>query len=273
MNTLTSCNKERAISFYDRYNVHNQYYVDRANFSVFSIPGRKHGYVCLDDDLKYVYVDKDLKYDDALSELDKNGLLLAKIEKSNINNKMCQIALSQNIRAVEYIPEDMLMGVFIEFDTRYKDSRNKSRDSLIIDAVLGKMESSGISLYEGNVLTPEKYRQSLPERKKASTVFYTGIEKEQYDEDRIEFITYDEDRIEFATIVGKSSPFDGMSYDEVLWSLNCEGDMLKYIPKRCRNRVMCEVALASNNDSKIYVPRKHLKDIEWQRKVRGYTLG
>lgn len=227
----------KAMSFYDDNDLHNQYYIDRGGF----------------------YNQARLVYDITLVTLNKNGLSLKRYGKSDINKKMCQIALCQNINAIKFIPKELLVTILIDFNIRYKNSKNKNRDDLIIDTVLSEIEANELSL---PIMTHEiiNQRTSMTELKKREI---GGFLYTPYDWDQ-----YTREREEFEVIKACDSPFNEMCYEEVMMNLIHDGLLLRHIPAKDRSRNMCKIASKENHMSLEYIPVENLDDVSEYAKKR-----
>lgn len=232
-----------AMKFYDEYEAHNQYYVDRARFNDFysRVGGGYDGSI--------------FNYDKTLLELSKNGLFLKEINDDNINKKMCVIALYQSAQAVKYIPKDLLGEIYVEFDTRRLRSENadRDRDCAVLGAIMKEITDRGLAIHK--VVTSGDKRRVIDGK-----FLYRRQNRSQFWEDKRDY----------KVIHDSSNVFDGMSYDEVLANLNHDGMMLARVPCEARNKNMCEIAMNNNQSAKNHIPLEHLKNIERDEVNRKY---
>lgn len=229
--------------FYDDYDAHNQYYIDRANFCSFYISQTRRN-----EPRSYTPIEdrEPLHYKAVLLKLANDGGFLQDIAAENINLKMCAIALCENVNIIKFVPKELLGELYVYFDVRHGDSKNKKRDGLVIDAVLREMDANGLK-------NKMDFSISSKRRKMLRLSHY-------FDEDE----QREEDKNNFKVITDKKSVFYNMSYAEVLNTLEHDGLLLGAIPRELKNNKMCQIAMKSNPASKKYITR------EFKYKTDGY---
>lgn len=232
--------KKTALSFYDSDDKLNQYYIDKANYRQLLIS------YSLGEVTAY-------SYEDVLLKLATDGMFLKEIDDTRINKKMCEIALYQNMNSIKFIPIDLLCELFIKLSIKYNKNRDERDIFLILDTILGEIESKGLSLHK---ITDEKADSEVRRcrsNKVIAEVYYGKM-----------LSAYKADESNFKIIREKLFPsyLDGLYYSEVLISLSNDGMLLEYIHPKNINLKMCEVAIYQNKNALQFVPTRYLKAIK-----------